>query len=88
MDIEHPRNADRAEWGAAALARFANLMGLDEDLLTDPETVLADLLADLMHWCDAERDNHHREETIDFRSALWRARRHYRVEFDNEANKL
>ncbi len=46
---EYPRNTDRAQWAASAMAKFAAVTGLGEDLKTDPQTVLADLLADLMH---------------------------------------
>jgi hypothetical protein len=59
-------NNDRAEWAAAALRHFQCTTG------TDYEDALADLLGDLMHWCD--RDN------FDFEAALFRARGHYRAE--------
>jgi hypothetical protein len=42
-------NADRALWGALAVAHFAGETCRAEDMRTDPETVIADLLADLMH---------------------------------------
>jgi hypothetical protein len=85
QDNEWPRNADRARWAAFAVAKFANATGMSEDLTADPETVLADLLADLMHWCDAQRTSRHLiKETVDFESALGRARDHYREEFAND----
>jgi len=89
MNNERPRNADRAEWAASAMSKFATLAGLDNDLHVDPETVLADLLADLMHWCDAQKANYHLEEAVDFQSALGRAQRHYDEEFgDGELERL
>jgi len=75
-----PRNADRAQWGALAMANFAAVTGLRGDLKTDPETVLGDLLADLMHWCDVRKVSDCLAESIDFESALRRARDHYRAE--------
>ena len=84
QNSEYPRNADRAQWAASALANFAAVTGLGEDLRADPETVLADLLADLMHWCDALGTNPHLEEAVDFQSALGRARGHYQEELATE----
>ncbi|HXM35913.1 MAG TPA: hypothetical protein VN920_12040 [Pyrinomonadaceae bacterium] len=75
-----PRNADRALWGALAVVSFAGVTGQSQDVHTDPETVLADLLSDLIHWCDAPIGG--LEEAIDFESALERARNHYNEECD------
>ena len=72
-----PNNADRVLWGSLAVASFASVTGLSEDVQTDPETVLGDLLAGLMHWCDAEKNSGSLEESLDFESALERARNHY-----------
>ena len=83
MNSERPRNADRAEWAASTMSKFAMLTGLNEDLCVDPETVLADLLVDLMHWCDAQRANYYLEGAVDFPSALGRAQRHYEEECAN-----
>jgi hypothetical protein len=68
-----PSNADRAAWGASAITGFANVTGMDGDLRTDPETVLADLLTDLMHWCNESPPS----SAVTFESALSRARGHY-----------
>jgi hypothetical protein len=78
-----PRNADRVAWAGSAMADFATATGLWEDLRTDPETALGDLLADLMHWCDACGATGRPAQVIDFEAALKRARAHY----GNEANK-
>ena len=77
---EDPRNSDRVLWGALAAASFAGVTGQSEDLTIDPETILGDLLAALMHWSDAQKRNPLLEETIDFESALERARNHYHEE--------
>ena len=76
----NPRNADRSNWAGSVVAQFAKATGIRHDLPSDPETVLADLLADLMHWCDAQKTSSRLEENVDFDSALIRARTHYRVE--------
>jgi len=83
-----PRNADRALWGALAVVTFARVTGQSEDVQTDPETVLGDLLADLMHWCDAQKTNGSLEESIDFESALERAHDHYNEECLDEREHL
>ena len=70
-------NADRVLWGELALSSFASESGQTDDLTTDPETVLGDLLADLMHFCDARG--------TDFDSALERGRNHHRAEIEEEA---
>ena len=75
-----PRNSDRSLWGALAVVSFAGATGQSEDVQTDPETVLGDLLADLMHWCDAQKSNRNLGGSIDFVSALERARDHYSEE--------
>src|ERR1700688_3272757 len=76
------RNSDRALRGELAAVSFASVTGLNSDIRVDPETVLTDLLADLMHWCDVEANRGRKLESIDFESALKRARRHYRSEYD------
>jgi hypothetical protein len=75
-----PRNADRALWGALAVVSFASVTGLSGDVQIDPETVLCDLLADLMHWSDVQKTNDCLIESVDFESALERARDHYIAE--------
>jgi hypothetical protein len=64
-------NTDRAAWAAAALQEFQRITG------TDDEDSVADLLCDLMHWCD--RDD------VDFDAALSSARMHYEAETAPEA---
>ena len=73
----NPRCADRSLWGAFAVLSFADATGLSGDVQVDPETVLADLLADLMHWCDVQKTDDCLRESIGFESALERARDHY-----------
>jgi hypothetical protein len=48
-----------------------------EDQIVDPETTIGDLLADLMHWCDAYG--------VDFNVALKRGQRRYEAETESEA---
>lgn len=60
------RNGRRAQWAAGALSKFQSLTGIDDD------TVLYDLLADLMHWCD--------RHAVIFNDELDRARAHYDAE--------
>jgi hypothetical protein len=79
-----PSNADRALWGALAVAHFARVTGRAEDMHTDPETVLSDLLADLMHWCDVQRPNSEPLQAIGFDSALERAWDYYNEEVSDE----
>jgi len=59
-------NDERADWAAVALDMFQATTGAE-----DPDA-LADLLADLMHWCD-------RHDTA-FEAELTRARHFYREE--------
>jgi|NGEPerStandDraft_6_1074524.scaffolds.fasta_scaffold22605_5 hypothetical protein len=79
-----PRSSDRSLWAALALVSFASVTGLGGDVQIDPETVLCDLLADLMHWCDVQKTNDCLIESIDFESALERARDHYSKECADE----
>jgi hypothetical protein len=59
-------NDGRAEWAASALRQFETATG------ADTEDALADLLGDLMHWCDRNAAN--------FDAELSRARMHYEAE--------
>lgn len=59
-------NNDRAAWAWQALATFMDITGADRG------DALADLLADLMHWCDRCE--------VAFESELARARDHYEAE--------
>lgn len=79
-----PSNADRALWGALAVAHFASTASRAEDTHADPETMLSDLLADLMHWCDLQRSSSRLEEGIRFDSALERAMDYYNEEVSLE----
>ena len=83
-----PYNVDRALWAALAVVSFASVTGQREDVQTDPETVLGDLLAGLMHWCDVQKTSERRIEPIDFESALERARNHYAEECVDEPERL
>jgi hypothetical protein len=83
-----PRNADRALWGSLAVLSFASVTGQGADVEVDPETVLGDLLAGLMHWCDVQKTRARLEEPIEFESALKRARNHYGEECDDEREQL
>jgi len=83
-----PRNADRSLRGALAVVSFASVTGLSGDVQIDPETVLADLLADLMHWCDIQKTNDCLKESLDFESALERARHHYSEECADEGTRI
>jgi hypothetical protein len=63
-----PMNARRAAWALLALTHFAEGTGLDP-VADDPNTALADLLADLRHLCDAL--------DIDFAASDTHAYQHY-----------
>lgn len=63
-------NTDRAEWAAAALRHFQCATG------TDDHDAPADLICDLMHWCD--------RTGLDFEETLARARMHYAAETEAE----
>lgn len=60
-------NGSRAEWAGAAVRHFMASTG------TDWSDAVADLLGDLMHFCD-------REDDFDFDCQLDRARMHYEAE--------
>jgi hypothetical protein len=60
------KNGDRAEWAAAAIRHFQCITG------TDWEDAVADLLCDLMHFCDRQNFN--------FGKELDRARMNYKAE--------
>lgn len=69
-----PTNEDRAEWAMEALRTFAKRTGQDEsgDLKHEQESVLSDLLCDLMHLSD--RDG------LNFYLALQNGQGNYREE--------
>lgn len=68
--IGEPTNKDRAEWGKQALDAFAVATG------SEPETIVCDLLADLMHYC--------RLNNIDFEAELHLGERHFDEEVEEE----
>jgi hypothetical protein len=80
-----PSNADRALWGSLAVVTFASVTGQGEDVEVDPETVLGDLLAGLMHWCDLQKTSTDVQESISFESAMRRAQNHHREEREEAA---
>jgi len=57
-----PSNEDRASWAQQAVAAFAAAINMEDEPL---DTVIGDLLADLMHLCDNEK--------LDFNILLSRA---------------
>lgn len=61
-------NDERAGWAEDTLDHFRAVTGTDE------EDALADLLCDLMHWCDRNAIN------TTFEAELEKARQHYREE--------
>lgn len=70
--MTEPTNLDRAARVAALLDQYADA----HDKGSEPETVLTDVLADLMHWADAYG--------VDFRPALWLATEHHAAEVNGE----
>ena len=64
-------NDDRAEWAQVALDAFAHVTGMDT-AGEDDETVLGDLLCDIMHWCD--------RNGVSFAVTMETARVHYDAE--------
>lgn len=72
-------NAERATFGELAMVSFASKTGQSGDVIEDPETVIGDLLADLMHFCDAK--------DVDFEEALRRGRNHHDEEIAEEAEQ-
>jgi hypothetical protein len=77
-------NADRARCGALAIADFASATNRAADMRTDPETVLSDLLADVMHWCDTRRSGSELGDAVRFYSALERAKEYYDEEVSGD----
>lgn len=66
-------NDQRAEWAEAAIETFQATTG------TDREDAVADLIADLRHWCD--------RNGLDWKTELDRGRAMYRDETAAEANQ-
>lgn len=64
-------NDDRAQWAQQAITTFAvttGMAGANEENIT----ILGDLLADIMHWCD--------RNDLRFEDVLAHARSHYQEE--------
>lgn len=76
-----PTNADRAEWARVAIAAFAAETHLDTsgELEHDLESVVCDLVADLMHFCD--------EESLDWKEIIRRAELHHSEEVEQESER-
>jgi len=70
----NPSNADRALWGALAIAQLVTVDSAGAEL------ALSDLLADLMHWCDLQASGPRPRESVAFNLALDRARTYYEEE--------
>lgn len=68
------QNRDRAEWADVAVDAFQFTTD------TDNADALKDLLCDLMHWCDREKQ--------DFNVALDAARHHYAAETSMAGSRL
>lgn len=76
-------NAERALWAEAALMAFGRQTGAGSSSIGDDEEpflIVADLLADLAHWCD--RNN------VSLQSAIRYATRHYTTETGTEGRQL
>jgi len=65
-------NQDRAESAYKAVERFSDELGMADE---DDETIMSDLLCNMMHFCD--------QQGVDFQDCLDRASRNYEVEFDS-----
>lgn len=68
--MSEPTNADRAERAFRVVDSYRKKHDPEED----NETVLSDLLADLLHFCD--------ERNLDFAKIEDTARMHYEAELD------
>lgn len=80
---EGTTNAERASWAEAALVAFCKETGATSSSLGDKEEaflIVADLFADLAHWCDR---NH-----VELPAAIEYAARHYRTETGAEGRQL
>lgn len=78
--LTRPRNRDRSLWAQHAVVSFAKAAGQELDYRFDPQTVLSDLLTDLMHWCDVPASKLSGLKGVDFESALGQAQRNYNAE--------
>ena len=70
---EPPTNKTRAEWASVGLEAFHSAVGDSlTELEADPESVMSDLICDLMHFAV--------ERGLDFEHALESARMNYEAE--------
>lgn len=65
-------NLERASWALKAIEAFGETNGVSYE--HEPDSAIADLLADIMHLCDRDK--------IDFDAALDKGRRYYNAEID------
>jgi hypothetical protein len=76
-------NAERANWAEAALMAFGRATGAVSSSIGDieePFLIVADLLADIAHWCD--------RNSVELQSAMRYAARHYSTETGAEGRQL
>jgi len=76
-------NAERSLWAEAALLAFGRQIGAVSNSIGDkeePSLIVADLLADLAHWCD--------RNSVELQSAIQYAARHYRTETGSQGTQL
>jgi hypothetical protein len=76
-------NDERAAWAEVALLAFGQRTGMVKERIgddADPFLIVADLLADIAHWCD--------RNSVDLQSALAYAARHYQAETGGEGTQL
>lgn len=79
VEIEVPadpegQNDDRATWAEEALLKFGRETG--QDLRIEPDELVSDFIADLMHWCD--------RNGVDFEDMVRRGKGHYEEETAEE----
>ncbi len=80
---EGPSNDERAAWAEVALLAFGQRMGMVREKLgadEDAFLIVADLLADLAHWCD--------RKDVGMQSALEYAAGHYQTETGGKGKQL
>jgi hypothetical protein len=80
---EGPTNEERAAWAEVGLLAFAQRTGMARENVGDDEDsflIVADLLADLGHWCD--------RKGVGMKSALEYAAGHYQTETGGKGKQL
>jgi hypothetical protein len=80
---EATTNDERAAWAGVALVAFSQRTGMVRKNLSDGEDcflIVADLLADLAHWCD--------RKGVPMQSALEYAAGHYQTETGGTGKQL